>query len=100
MSKAGFRSPEPRDLIPLSPGADGYKLSRVMIRGAGDSGWCRAGEQWSPTPSGDGGSWQRSEKPVETLSGAFCQQGQTPRLSARPPTFPALGRGRVLGAGS
>ena len=45
MSKAGFRSPEPRDLIPLSPGADGYKLARVTIRGAGDSGWCRAGEQ-------------------------------------------------------
>ena len=37
--------------------------------GAGDSGWCRDGEQSCPPSSGLRGSWQLSERPLETLSG-------------------------------
>lgn len=71
-----FRKPETQDLIPGSPEAGGWGLEGPQCGSRACLGGARMGTgvlqlSWVPR-----GPWQMSERPMQTLSGALCQQGK------------------------
>lgn len=78
--RAGFRRPEPKDLIPLRSEAGGYRLGRATVWGEGVSGWCRGWEAEFSKTLRCQGALADEERSMQTLSGHFASKANTAAL--------------------